>query len=543
MKKIDSNKFKSIIIKAFELLNEKRDVVDSLNVFPVPDGDTGTNMTMTMKSGVERVKDTETSSCYDVAKALSQGTLMGARGNSGVITSQIMRGFYNGFKDYTEFNIFALRDGFVESYKTAYKAVMKPTEGTILTVSRCMGEFADQNYQNYEDIKEFLTDIISEGNKALLKTKEMLPVLKEADVVDAGGQGLMLFLEGVLNYDNEKLISETVIDESSRTINENTNVVSDEEIEFGYCTEFFIMTDADENSYRSKLENFGDCLLVVKGDGVIKTHIHTNNPGKVLEIAMELGALRDIKIDNMRLQHQNLHSTEEEINQASTKTSEPEKDFGFVVVSSGKGFSKVFDMLNVDEVITGGQTMNPSTEDIVNSIERVNAKTVFVFPNNKNIILSANQAKQIVDKKEVFVVETKAVPQSISALLAFNEEASAEENFDSFNDVIATVKTGEVTFAVKDLNMSDIKVKKDDIIGLDQKNIRAVGNDINKVSMDLLRQLIQKDDSLVTIYYGEGCDEMMANKLKDSLEEEYKNIDIEVVEGSQPLYYYVFSIE
>ena len=523
MKK-DATLFKNCLLAGFKNLENKREIVNSLNVFPVPDGDTGTNMTLTIKSAISKVNGVADLSIANLAKAMSDGSLMGARGNSGVITSQIMRGFYNGFKDYTEFNIFALRDGFVESYKTAYKAVMKPTEGTILTVSRCMGEFADQNYQNYEDVKEFLTDIISEGNKALLKTKEMLSVLKEADVVDAGGQGLMLFLEGVLNYDNEKLISETIIDESSRTINENTNVVSDEEIEFGYCTEFFIMTDADENSYRSKLENFGDCLLVVKGDGVIKTHIHTNNPGKVLEIAMELGALRDIKIDNMRLQHQNLHSTEEEISQAS------------------KGFSKVFDMLNVDEVITGGQTMNPSTEDIVNSIEKVNAKTVFVFPNNKNIILSANQAKQIVDKK-VFVVETKAVPQSISALLAFNEEASAEENFDSFNDVIATVKTGEVTFAVKDLNMSDIKVKKDDIIGLDQKNIRAVGNDINKVSMDLLRQLIQKDDSLVTIYYGEGCDEMVANKLKDSLEEEYKNIDIEVVEGSQPLYYYVFSIE
>ena len=540
--KNDATLFKNCLLAGFKNLENKREIVNSLNVFPVPDGDTGTNMTLTIKSAISKVNGVTDLSIANLAKAMSDGSLMGARGNSGVITSQIMRGFYNGFKDYTEFNIFALRDGFVESYKTAYKAVMKPTEGTILTVSRCMGEFADQNYQNYEDIKEFLTDIISEGNKALLKTKEMLPVLKEADVVDAGGQGLMLFLEGVLNYDNEKLISETIIDESSRTINENTNVVSDEEIEFGYCTEFFIITDADENSYRSKLENFGDCLLVVKGDGVIKTHIHTNNPGKVLEIAMELGALRDIKIDNMRLQHQNLHSTEEEISQASTIPSEPEKDFGFVVVSSGKGFSKVFDMLNVDEVITGGQTMNPSTEDIVNSIEKVNAKTVFVFPNNKNIILSANQAKQIVDK-EVFVVETKAVPQSISALLAFNEEASAEENFDSFNDVIATVKTGEVTFAVKDLNMSDIKVKKDDIIGLDQKNIRAVGNDINKVSMDLLRQLIQKDDSLVTIYYGEGCDEMVANKLKDTLEEEYKNIDIEVVEGSQPLYYYVFSIE
>ena len=540
--KNDAILFKNCLLAGFKNLENKKEIVNSLNVFPVPDGDTGTNMTLTIKSAISKVNSVSDITIANLAKAMSDGSLMGARGNSGVITSQIMRGFYNGFKDYEKFDVFALRDGFVESYKTAYKAVMKPTEGTILTVSRCMGEFAEENYQNYEDIKTFLTDIISTGNKALLKTKEMLPVLKEADVVDAGGQGLMLFLEGVLNYDNEQLISETTIDESSRTINDDSTQNLNQDIEFGYCTEFFIMTDEDENEYRNKLKDFGDCILVVKGDGVIKTHIHTNHPGKVMEIALEIGALKDIKVDNMRLQHQNLHSTEEEIKNCNDKNDEPEKEFGFVVVSSGEGFNKVFDMLNVDEIITGGQTMNPSTEDIVNSIEKVNAKTVFVFPNNKNIILAANQAKQIVDK-DVYVVESKSVPQSISAILAFNEQASSEENFESFNDVISSVKTGEVTFAVKDLNMQDIKVKKDDIIGLDQKNIRAVGNDINKVSMDLLRQLIEKDDSLVTIYYGEGCDEMAASKLKDELENEYKDIDIEVVEGSQPLYYYVFSIE
>ena len=540
--KNDAILFKNCLLAGFKNLENKKEIVNSLNVFPVPDGDTGTNMTLTIKSAISKVNSVSDITIANLAKAMSDGSLMGARGNSGVITSQIMRGFYNGFKDYEKFDVFALRDGFVESYKTAYKAVMKPTEGTILTVSRCMGEFAEENYQNYKDIKTFLTDIISTGNKALLKTKEMLPVLKEADVIDAGGQGLMLFLEGVLNYDNEQLISETTIDESSRTINDDSTQNLNQDIEFGYCTEFFIMTDEDENEYRNKLKDFGDCILVVKGDGVIKTHIHTNHPGKVMEIALEIGALKDIKVDNMRLQHQNLHSTEEEIKNCNDKKDEPEKDFGFVVVSSGEGFNKVFDMLNVDEIITGGQTMNPSTEDIVNSIEKVNAKTVFVFPNNKNIILAANQAKQIVEK-DVYVVESKSVPQSISAILAFNEQASSEENFESFNDVISSVKTGEVTFAVKDLNMQDIKVKKDDIIGLDQKNIRAVGTDINKVSMDLLRQLIEKDDSLVTIYYGEGCDEMAASKLKDELENEYKDIDIEVVEGSQPLYYYVFSIE
>lgn len=540
--KNDAILFKNCLLAGFKNLENKKEIVNSLNVFPVPDGDTGTNMTLTIKSAISKVNSVSDITIANLAKAMSDGSLMGARGNSGVITSQIMRGFYNGFKDYEKFDVFALRDGFVESYKTAYKAVMKPTEGTILTVSRCMGEFAEENYQNYKDIKTFLTDIISTGNKALLKTKEMLPVLKEADVVDAGGQGLMLFLEGVLNYDNEQLISETTIDESSRTINDDSTQNLNQDIEFGYCTEFFIMTDEDENEYRNKLKDFGDCILVVKGDGVIKTHIHTNHPGKVMEIALEIGALKDIKVDNMRLQHQNLYSTEEEIKNCNDKKDEPEKDFGFVVVSSGEGFNKVFDMLNVDEIITGGQTMNPSTEDIVNSIEKVNAKTVFVFPNNKNIILAANQAKQIVEK-DVYVVESKSVPQSISAILAFNEQASSEENFESFNDVISSVKTGEVTFAVKDLNMQDIKVKKDDIIGLDQKNIRAVGTDINKVSMDLLRQLIEKDDSLVTIYYGEGCDEMAASKLKDELENEYKDIDIEVVEGSQPLYYYVFSIE
>ncbi len=539
--KDDAVLLKNCLLAGFKNLENKREIVNSLNVFPVPDGDTGTNMTLTIKSAIQKVNNVEELTIANLAKAMSDGSLMGARGNSGVITSQIMRGFYNGFKNYDKFDVIALRDGFVESYKTAYKAVMKPTEGTILTVSREMGEFAEANYQNYSDIKSFLIDIISTGNKALLKTQEMLPVLKEAKVVDAGGQGLMLFLEGVLNYDNEQLLSETVINEDSRTMNEISDS-SEEELKFAYCVEFFILTDEDEKSYRAKIEKLGEDVLAVKSEGSIKTHIHTNHPGEVIEIALKLGSLRDIKVDNIKLQHRNLHSTEEEIELFSNIPSEPEKDFGFVVVSNGEGFSKVFDMLNVDQIITGGQTMNPSTEDIVNSINKVNAKTVYVFPNNKNIILAANQAKQISDK-EVYVVESKSVPQSISALLNFNQEASAQENFELFTEVISTVKTGEVTFAVKDLNMSDIKVKKNDIIGLDQKNIRAVGNDINKVSMDLLRQLIDKEDSLVTIYYGEGSDEIFANKLKESLEEEYKDIDIEVVEGSQPLYYYVFSVE
>lgn len=538
----DANLLKESLISGFKNLDSKKDEVNSLNVFPVPDGDTGTNMSLTLKSALKKMSDLNEPSIESIAEAMSKGSLMGARGNSGVITSQIFRGFYLGLKEHDNLSVKAIRDAFSNSYKTAYKAVIKPTEGTILTVIRKMGEFAEENFTNYSDYKKFLTDIVSVGNKTLLETQDLLPVLKEAGVVDAGGQGLMLFLEGALNHDKKEMIESSSIDDKNMTINENLDKDEpSQDKNFDYLLEFNTDTDKSPVDYKSSLEKSGDSFTISQGIVGINTKIYTNHPGNIIELALELGPVSNLKLTNLKI------DTDSNLKEAIDKNKEfssklPPKEYGVVTISSGKGFSSVFESLNVDRVITGGQTMNPSTEDILDAINSINAKTIFVFPNNKNIILAAKQAANLSDKK-IYVVETKSVPQAISALLEFDTSLSADENFALFNKLIEDVKTGEVTYAVKDLSLENLKVKKDDIMGLDSSGIRSVGKDVNKVSKDLLRQIISEKDSLITIYYGEGCDQPMANKLMEDLQKEYKKIDIEVVNGGQPLYYYIFSVE
>lgn len=532
---------KKSLLAGYHNLEKNKDHVNDLNVFPVPDGDTGTNMSLTMRSAVKNIMEVQDINITSIAKAASNGSLMGARGNSGVILSQILRGFYKGFKEQEEITPLVLRDGFVKAYETAYKAVMKPTEGTILTVIREMGEFANKNVDLFEDTLPFLREIIAKGNESLRKTPELLPVLKEAGVVDSGGKGLMVILEGCLNYSDENFVSEET-SVSKKYVEEPTQ--SAEEIEFGYCTEFLIQaTDADAETFREKITPLGDCVIVVKGEDIVKTHIHTNHPGKVLEYALQVGALKDIKIENMRFQHEHLLADEQELQEA--KNPQPKKEhkkYAFITVSSGKGLNRVFESLGVDRIIMGGQTMNPSTEDIGNAIEELSADHIFILPNNKNIIMAANQTKHLTNQ-HIHVLETKSIPQGIAAMISFDANREFQENVQAMEEAVSEIRTGQVTYSVRDTKIGNVNVKKDDIIGLDEKEIRAVGKDINKVSFDLVSQLIQKDSVLVTLYYGDGIDENMAQRLGEMIEEKYDDLDIEIMEGAQPIYYYMISVE
>lgn len=534
---------KKCLLSGYYNLENNKEYVNELNVFPVPDGDTGTNMSLTMRSAVKNITEAREISVTTIAKAASNGSLMGARGNSGVILSQILRGFYKGFKGQDEITPLVLRDGFVKAYETAYKAVMKPTEGTILTVIREMGEFAEKNVDLFEDTMPFLREIIAKGNESLQNTPNLLPVLKEAGVVDSGGKGLMVILEGCLNYSEEKFIPEGTPTEMKKT---SASVQATEEIEFGYCTEFLIQADhVNENKFREKITPLGDCIIVVKGDGIVKTHIHTNHPGRVLELALEEGALKDIKIENMRFQHKHILASDNEIEGAKQKeirVKQEHKKYAFITISSGKGLNRVFESLGVDRIIMGGQTMNPSTEDISKVVEELSADHIFILPNNKNIIMSANQTKKLSDK-DVHVLETRSIPQGIAALISFDAGRDVKENIASMEEAISEIRSGQVTYSVRDTKIGNIDVKKDDIIGLDEKEIRAVGKDINKVSFDLISQLIQPDSDLVTLYYGDGVDENTAQKLREMLEEKFEDLDIEIIEGTQPIYYYIISVE
>lgn len=534
---------KKCIIAGAENLDRQKEYVNSLNVFPVPDGDTGTNMGLTMRSCVKQINELENITVASVAKAASNGSLMGARGNSGVILSQILRGFYKGIEKHKELTILALRDAFVEAYKVAYGAVMKPTEGTILTVARKMGEFADNEYKNYDNAEKFVRDIVIEGTRALKDTPNQLPILKEAGVVDAGGEGLMTILNGALNYRGVNIDRSQITTTSRQQLHQEVN---DEEIAFGYCTEFMINGDENQfEKFRETISEFGDCLIVVPGDHIIKTHIHTNHPGRVLEEALKIGPLKDIKIDNMREQHHHLHVEDQEVEESKQETIS--KDYGFVTVSTGEGLNEIFRQLGVDEIITGGQTMNPSTEDIIHAIEKIPAKNIFVFPNNKNIILSAKQAKEVYSnmnkEKELYIVETKAIPEAFSSILEFDESSSPEDNHRRMERAIKDVHTAQVTYAVRDTEIGDIKVHKNDIIGIDDGEIKAVGKKVNKVAIDLLRQMTDTDKSMITIYYGASIDNKSVDELEKKATKMFSDYDVEVIEGGQPLYYYIFTLE
>lgn len=544
MKNIKLRDLSNALRGAYRNLESNKEHINGLNVFPVPDGDTGTNMSLTFKSVINKLNESD-NTMKDVSKALSRGSLMGARGNSGVILSQLCRGASNVVSKVEVLEIVNLVEAFESAKETAYNAVLKPTEGTILTVSRMIAEFARKEFLKYDNIQEFLRDCINEGNRALNMTPEMLPVLKEAGVVDAGGKGLMILLEGFYKTLIGENIDSLVSEEEVKAIDfdniiQHHSDVKPEDIVYGYCTEFLINHDGSESfeEFKSVINEFGDSIVCVGVDNLIKTHIHTDDPGKVLSLARQRGELSDIKIENMRFQNAEVNKKREISENKKTKRNK----YGFVTITIGDGFEEIFNQLNVDKQIKGGQTMNPSTEDIVKAVDSVNAENVFVFPNNKNIILAANQAKEIT-KNNLIVIETRSIPQSFTALLNFDDSLDLEENINNMNEAIDTVTTLQLTYAVRDTVNKDLDIKKGDFIGLKSGDIVVKGNDLNKTFNELVSRGIDEDSSIISIFYGEDISEEEANILVEQLETEYEDIDIELSYGGQPLYYYIASVE
>lgn len=544
MNKLDGHMLKKALISgANHLINNKEEVND-LNVFPVPDGDTGTNMSMTIQSAVRQMEEEKKTGAGAVAMAASRGSLMGARGNSGVILSQLLRGFSDGIGNREEITVPVAALAFKKASETTYNAVMKPTEGTVLTVAREAADFGLRAQKKYKEPVPFFEAVLEEAKKSLNRTPELLPVLKEAGVVDAGGRGLVLILEGALEAlrGNDILCAEAK--EAVKPVARKREAISTDEIIYGYCTEFMINTENEDlESLKKKLLPLGDSQLVVGGSGVIKVHLHTNHPGKALEYALELGELQDIKIDNMRYQHEEVLLKDELSAMRQEEEEEEEKrEFSFVAVSMGNGMNDLFKSLLVDYVVEGGQTMNPSTEDIYEGIKKVKGDKVFILPNNGNIILAAEQARDLSDK-EVYVIPTKNVPQGVAALLAFNELNSAEENAENMTSAFEDVITGQVTYAVRDTSLNGKKIHKDDIIGLSGKEILSCGSSVNDVCFELARELYHDEVSVITLYYGEDTEEEDALALQERLEAEYEDADVEVIYGGQPLYYYIISLE
>ena len=520
-------------------LEKNKEKLNTLNVFPVPDGDTGTNMSLTVKSAVKNALSSEEESCGKILMKMSQGSLMGARGNSGVILSQIFRGFAETLKNEDSIEIKMLAKAFRNAADTAYKAVMKPTEGTILTVIRGMGDFAMRHQTGETDILSFVEKVLEEGRNVLNKTPDMLPVLKEAGVVDAGGAGLITILEGAVKGLKGEDISNIEIDAEPVIKRE---VVEDGDIKFGYCTEFMINAGEENvNKFKSFLEKQGDSIVVVGSDEIIKVHVHTNDPGLVISQALKIGSLTDIKIDNMRYQH-NERLLKDELEEMRNGTNGEKKPYSLISVSAGDGIKTLFKDLGVDYIIEGGQTMNPSTEDFLNAIGSLNADNIIILPNNKNIILSANQAREL-SEKNVYVIETKSIPQGISAILNFEYDASPEENIEAMNEAINHVKTGQVTYAVRDVSLNGKEIKENSIMAISQGDIVGSGEDISSVTKDLINKMIDEDSSLITVLYGEDIKEEDAEALREDLESSFEGMDIELIYGGQPIYYYLISVE
>jgi len=541
---IDGEMLKKMLSNAARLLEINKEEVNSLNVFPVPDGDTGTNMYLTIKSAVKQGLVVEDNHVWKISQAVSQGSLMGARGNSGVILSQLFRGFANGLKGVEVIDVKSFASAFKQSADTAYKAVMKPTEGTILTVARECGEYALKICNEEKDIERFLKRVIDKGNETLSRTPDMLPVLKQAGVVDAGGKGLIYILTGAYNaligLESEVVeVEETPV----RTTIKRAHIDTDD-IKFSYCTEFMINTNPDNiESLRDLLSEKGDSLLVVGGGDIIKVHIHTNNPGYVLEEALKLGELTDIKIDNMKYQHEEILLKQEL--QEIEKKDKPlviDKKYSIIAVSIGEGIDALFKELNVDILVQGGQTMNPSTEDFLTAINNSKGENIIILPNNSNIILAAQQTKEL-SSRNISIIPTKSIPQGISAILALDEDDSIENNIKAMTEAYKEVITGQVTYAVRDTELNDKKIFKDDIIGLSDKDILAAGKDINMVSTELIEKLVNENTNIISIFHGMDIDEKLAQDLYNNISKKYKNIDVEVIYGGQPLYYYIFSIE
>ncbi|WP_051150562.1 DAK2 domain-containing protein [Thermobrachium celere] len=533
-----------IISGAYELERNK-EMVNKLNVFPVPDGDTGTNMSATMMSAITELNKIKEETVKAVVDAASMGTLMGARGNSGVILSQLIRGFAKYLKDKNQINTKDFALALKEGVATAYKAVMKPTEGTILTVSRESAEKAIEFAKHTSDFEEFLHKLCIAAEESLNKTPNILPALKQANVVDAGGMGLLIIYKGMLNYIKLGKIEELKELEVQKEQDVPAQaLLNTEDIKFAYCTEFFIKTKgANPDDFKHKIENYGDSMVVVGTEELIKVHIHTNNPGIILEEALKIGELMKIKIDNMKEQHR--HIVEEETTnevELEENTSQEEKEYGIVTVAMGDGITNIFKDLGVDFVIEGGQTMNPSTQDILAAVNKINARNIFVLPNNSNIILAAEQAKELSDKN-VFVVPTKSIPQGITALVSFDYDAKPEENYETLCEVIKGVKTGQVTFAVRDTVFNDVEVKEGNKIAIANGKLIKASEDLEEITLSLIDELVDDESQLITIFYGNGVSEEEAQELQNKLEEKYKDVDITIYYGGQPLYYYLISVE
>ena len=540
---IDAKILKEMFVSGANNLQNHKDLVDRLNVFPVPDGDTGTNMSLTISYAMKELSKVENGTITEVGKALSKGSLMGARGNSGVILSQIIRGFAKSIEGKEKLDSQDLANAFKNGSDTAYKAVIKPIEGTILTVVRESSDFAIKNYKKQDDLINFLEMVIKEAKESLDRTPELLKALKEAKVVDSGGKGLVLLYEGMLSALKGNCIDLKDSNSNIQNISsqEQINTVNTDDIKFSYCTEFILESDkVQDTEIRDMMLKYGDSLVVVGDDGVIKVHVHTNDPGLVLQDALKFGQLVTIKIENMKIQHENIVLNTEYDKSSSEEVEE--KEFGFIATSMGDGLNTILKEFGVDHIIEGGQTMNPSTEDFVNAIDKINAKNIFIFPNNSNIIMAANQAKEISDKN-IIVIPTKNIPQGLTALVSFNIEASVEENEEAMMSSLSLVKSGQVTYAVRDTVMNDIDVKEGNIIGIAEGKLLSAGEKIEDITRELVEKLVDEDTAIVTLFYGEDVSEEDANQLRDLLEEKFEDIDVELYYGGQPLYYYLVSVE
>jgi len=549
---IDAKLLAKMFLAGAKNLESKKEWINDLNVFPVPDGDTGTNMTLTIMSAAKEVSAMEDPDMLSLCKAISSGSLRGARGNSGVILSQLFRGFTKSIREKEELTIPVLADAFDKAVETAYKAVMKPKEGTILTVAKGGAQKARELADSgCEDLSYFIDEVIKYSDEVLLKTPDMLPVLKQAGVVDSGGQGLMQVLKGAndafLGKELDLSIPEITHVKSTQM---NADAQAQADIKFGYCTEFIIMLTRNFNikqeiDFKAYLESIGDSIVVVADDDVVKVHVHTNDPGLAIQKALKYGALSNMKIDNMRLEHQEkLFKMEEAAKEHEAEKEEmPHKDTGFIAVSVGEGINEIFKGLGVDYIIEGGQTMNPSTEDMLNAIDKVNADTIFILPNNKNIILAANQAKAMVEDKKIIVIPTKTVPQGITAVINYVPDLSTQDNEETMNSEISNVKTGQVTYAVRDTMIDDKEIKQGDYMGIGDKGILSVGADVTDVTFEMICNMMDDSLELISIYYGADVTAEAAEELKARVEEAYPACDIELQFGGQPIYYYIISAE
>ncbi len=554
--KVNVDLFKNMFLAGAKRLDSKKEWINELNVFPVPDGDTGTNMTLTIMAAAKEVSALENPTMAEVCKAVSFGSLRGARGNSGVILSQLLRGLTKGIGDCEEIDMRRFVKAFNKAVESAYKAVMKPKEGTILTVAKGAAEKAMEMYDETDDLAVFFEAIIRHAEYVLSKTPDMLPVLKQAGVVDSGGQGLLEVLKGAYDAFLGKEVNVSLETQpiSASSFASGSADVPEGEIRFGYCTEFIVMLEkefdkAEEVSFKEYLESLGDSIVLVADEGLVKVHVHTNDPGLAIQKGLSYGSLTSMKIDNMREEHnerlqlQEQKKSESQQEDAVIQPAQQRKSMGFIAVSIGDGMNEIFRGLGVDYIIEGGQTMNPSTEDMLNAIEKVNADSVFILPNNKNIVLAANQARDLVEDKEIIVIPTKTIPQGIMAVIGFIPEKSAKENEERMLEDIQNVKSGQVTYAVRDTSIDGKEIKQNDIMGISDKGIEAVGTSVADTTLELINVMTEEDAELISIYYGSDVTQEEAEALAQRAEKQHADCEVDVQYGGQPIYYYVISVE